>query len=108
MRSIWGPYSGIYTWPFSAFAMVAEKLSFESISFSRRCKRASFESTNGIKAGDGDEIITSRLDIAKNLLKHVKMLLLMRYLQHEHTVHTTVLTTVHQNFSKCSNGTVFK
>ena len=48
--------------------MVAEKLSFESISFSRRCKRASFESTNGIKAGDGDEIITSRLDIAKNLL----------------------------------------
>ena len=85
--------------------MVAEKLSFESISFSRRCKRASFESTNGIKAGDGDEIITSRLDIAKNLLKHVKMLLLMRYLQNEHT---TVHTTVHQNFSKCSNGTVFK
>ena len=69
MRSIWGPYSGIYTWPFSAFAMVAEKLSFESISFSRRCKRASFESTNGIKAGDGDEIITSRLDIAKKPVK---------------------------------------
>ena len=65
MRSAWGRYGESYIWPLSAFAIVAEKLSFESISFSRRCKRASFESTNGIKAGDGDEIITSRLDIAK-------------------------------------------